>query len=124
MVAVTANVHDRSYYESKFYDWLSEHKIVAASGSHFVKMLQNFANNDDIIETHNAKKEKYTLGHNQFSHLSLEEFKEYAKLGLQRPDGTKADAIHEAPAAGVKLASSVDWVSSGAVTGVKDQGQW
>jgi KDEL-tailed cysteine endopeptidase len=87
-------------------------------------MLQNFANNDDTIETHNAKNMSYTLGHNKFSHMSYEEWKAYVRLGLDRPDPTlKADFIHDAPADLSSLASSIDWTTLGAVTPVKDQGQ-
>jgi len=123
-VVASANLRDRAFYEEKFFNWLSEHKVIAATGQHFVTMLQNFANNDDIVETHNKKTSTYTLGHNQFSHLSLEEYREYVKLGLAKknPDNV-ASAIHAAPTDVSGIPSSVDWVSGGAVTGVKDQGQ-
>jgi C1A family cysteine protease len=123
-VALSANVRDRAYYEEKFINWLSVHKVNAESGSHFVQMLQNFANNDDIIEAHNAKKEAYTLGHNQFSHLSVEQWRQYVKLGLNKPATTEAPAaIHQAPVDATKLKAEVNWITAGAVTGVKDQGQ-
>jgi len=87
-------------------------------------MIQNFANNDDIITQTNNQNLSYTLGHNQFSHLSVEEYREYVKLGLNKPAELAApDAIHEAPADVSANPASVDWVKAGAVTGVKDQGQ-
>jgi len=102
---------------------MKQFQVQAVSGDHFVKMLQNFANNDDFIETSNANKNlTYTLGHNQFSHFSVEEYREYVKLGLTKPD-TTADAVHAAPADVSTLATSIDWTTLGAVTGVKDQGQ-
>jgi len=120
---IVQNLHDRAYYEEKFFNWLMEHKIEATSGDHFVKMIQNFANNDDIITQHNNQNLPYTLGHNQFSHLSVEEYREYVKLGLNKPENIVADEIHEAPADVSTLASSIDWVAQGSVTPVKDQGQ-
>lgn len=123
-VALAGNVHDRSYYEQKFYDWLSTHKIAAKSGEHFVHMLQNFANNDDLIESHNAKGLSYTLGHNAFSGMSLDEFRAYVRLGLDRPSNiAQAANVHQAPADMSTIASSKDWVADGGVTDVKDQGQ-
>jgi len=122
-VALSANVRDRAYYEEKFINWMSVHGIKPETGTHFVQMLQNFANNDDIIEAHNAKKEPYTLGHNQFSHMSVDEWRQYVKLGLSKPANLEAPAsIHKAPADISKLATEVNWVTKGAVTGVKDQG--
>lgn len=118
----SANIHDRAYYEAKFFDWLSEHKVAARSASHFVQMLTNFANNDDIIEAHNAKNLSYTLGHNQFSHMTQDEWREYVKLGLMRPEPSTAAEIHEAVDVS-NLADSIDWTTKGAVTPVKDQGQ-
>jgi len=121
--ALAGNVKDRAYYEEKFFNWLSVHKISANSGENFVKMLQNFANNDDIIEAHNSKKSSYTLGHNQFSHLSVDEWRQFVRLGLDRQSSDAvASKIHAAPLTDAATPSSVDWVSAGAVTGVKDQG--
>jgi C1A family cysteine protease len=86
-------------------------------------MLQNFANNDDIISQHNASPSTFQLGHNQFSHLSLEEWREYVKLGLKRDTAPQTTFIHKAPVDASAVPASIDWVSKGAVTGVKDQGQ-
>jgi C1A family cysteine protease len=121
-LASAQNLHDRAYYEAKFFNWLSQFKIVAESGERFVHMLQNFANNEDLIQSTNAKNLTYTLGHNKFSHLSHDEWKQYVRLGLQRPS-IKADFIHAAPADLSALPVSVDWAVSGRVSEVKDQGQ-
>jgi cathepsin L len=120
---IAQNLHDRAYYEEKFFNWLSEHGIQASSGEHFVKMIQNFANNDDIIAAHNAQNLGFELGHNQFSHLSVEEWREYVKLGLARPENPEPVETLQAPSDLSTLAGSIDWTTKGAVTGVKDQGQ-
>ena len=61
-------------------------------------MLQNFANNDDFIEKTNSLKLSYTLGHNQFSAMSFEEWRAYVKLGLDKIDSeSKPASIHTAP---------------------------
>ena len=109
---------DRAYYETKFLGWLKEHNIEARDGEHFAHMLQNFANNDDIIEAHNAQKHPYTLAHNQFSHMNREEWSAYVSKGLSRPIIT-ADSVQ---GASTGYPASVDWVAAGAVTPVKDQG--
>jgi hypothetical protein len=119
IAVATANLRDRKYYEEKFFNWLKEHKVVASSGEHFVKMLQNFANNDDLIETHNAKNLSYQLGHNKFSHMSVEEWREHVRLGLKKPE-IKAEFVHMPPGNVAALPDSVDWVNAGAVTGVSN----
>jgi len=123
-VAAGQLLHDRAYYEAKFFNWLQEHKLQATSGEHFVKMLSNFAANDDLIETHNARKDvTYTLGHNQFSHLSYEEWRAEMHFGLLRPEPAAGEFIHTAPADLSAVPASIDWTTKGAVTPVKDQGQ-
>jgi sensor domain CHASE-containing protein len=45
------------------------------SGAEFVRRLSVWADNEDRILRHNAgNHSSYTLGHNAFSHLSLDEF--------------------------------------------------
>lgn len=116
------NAHERAYYLLRFHDWMIEHNLSPASGDEFVHMLDNFANNHDLIESHNAGDHSYTLGHNRFSHLSVEEFRAYVRLGLDRPS-TVATSLHAVPDDLSSIPASVDWRQVGAVTAVKDQGQ-
>jgi C1A family cysteine protease len=120
---VSGNIHDRSFYEAKFHDWLQVHKVHVKNGGDFVHMLQNFANNDDIIETHNSENHTYQLGHNEYSHMSFEEFSAYMRFGLGKPDREPADHVHADPGPAYKGAASVDWTTqTGVVTPVKNQG--
>jgi len=120
-ISSASNVHDRAYYEERFYNWLSEHNMKPESGTHFVSWLKNFADNDDFIATHNAKNLSFTVGHNQFSHMTLEEWRAYVRLGLDKP-AQEADFVHNSPSDLSAVPTSIDWTTKGAVTGVKDQG--
>jgi len=121
-VACAGNVHDRSFYEEKFVNWVSEHKVKAINGQHFVQMLQNFADNEDVIQEVNGQNLSYQLGHNKFSHLSLTEWRETVRLGLGYPSNAPPSSVHGAPKDIKSNPSAVDWRDSGAVTAVKDQG--
>jgi len=121
-IVSAVNVQERGFYEAKFFDWLAKFNVKPLNGEHFVHMLQNFANNDDIINIHNSGNSTFTLGHNQFSHLSLAEWREHVHLGIEKPT-IIADKVHTAPADLSGIPTSIDWSVLGAVTAVKDQGQ-
>jgi C1A family cysteine protease len=80
-----------------------------------------------FIEAHNHQEPapSYTLGHNQFSDLTVEEYKDYNKLGEYSP-GMLMDRVPKPqPEMARKLKdlpTEVDWVKGGAVVPVKNQG--
>jgi hypothetical protein len=77
-----------------------------------------FAGNYKMIQAHNAKKSTYTLGINQFADLTHAEFvKTYLGLLPTKPMMKHNRKMHVNT--GVK-AGSIDWVSKGAVTPIKD----
>merc|ERR1719473_791607 len=77
-----------------------------------------FMKNDAIIIEHNAKKLSYQLGHNQFSDQSWEQFAA-GHLGYVNLNRTKV--FDDTLDLSGPFADSLDWVSEGAVTPVKNQ---
>merc|ERR1712032_857682 len=64
----------------------------------------------------------FTMGPNQFSDLTLDEFQALPIFGYKKPEQSLPKVgVHEYN--GEELAASVDWRSKGAVTQVKNQGQ-
>jgi cathepsin L len=121
--AVSGHVHDRAYYEEKFFNWMKQHKVKAVNGMHFVQMLKNFADNEDYINAHNSRGSSYRLAHNAFSHMDQVEWSAYVKKGLLNMPSTKGSKVHGAPSDLSSVPTSIDWEPKGAVTPVKDQGQ-
>jgi hypothetical protein len=89
--------------------------------SHQATFEQNLA----AIEAHNNAGMTWTEGINQFTDLTQEEFRAAAGLGYKAPAERHAGLpyLGEHKANGESMADSVDWVTAGAVTVVKDQGQ-
>ena len=84
-VALSANVFDREVYEKAFFDHVLKFNLNFKDGAEFAKRLQVFADNYDMIDAHNKGNFTYTLGFNQFSHLTHAEFLDAVHLGGTRP---------------------------------------
>ena len=85
----------------------------------FITRLENFTNTHNFINEHNSSNATWVAGHNQFSDWSHAEYKNI--LGYS---GRAEGMTGKAPTVLAETnATSVNWVTAGAVTPVKDQGQ-
>ena len=125
MIYATLSLMTTSYvtsgvdYAQLFSSWKTEHGKTYESATLEAKAFATFMQHEDTIREHNAKNLSYKLGHNEFSDLTWEEF---FKPGLVAKKRATTNLMHVATADEV-LATSVDWVTAGAVTPVKNQGQ-
>jgi KDEL-tailed cysteine endopeptidase len=84
------------------------------------RALQAFIDNDAIIKNHNLEpSHTYSLGHNQFSDITFDEFKQ--RMGLRPPPARSKNYDFKLLNTTVD-AKSIDWVEKGAVTPIKNQG--
>ena len=106
--------------ENRFSLWLKEYLINVKNEDHRHHLFENWLSNDDYIEHVNNQNLTYTLGHNKFSGMSQSEYIDYFNLkniffDYQHGRNDELDSV--------ELAESVNWVESGGVTPVIDQGQ-
>ena len=104
--------------EFKFMNYIAKFGKVIADLEEFETRLAHFIKSETEIEAHNATEANFKLAHNQFSDRSHEEYREM--LGFVNLKDAPKNIVVLDEANGP---SEVNWVTAGAVTGVKNQGQ-
>merc|ERR1711990_1317412 len=112
MAAVSAN--------EKFLTHVAEFGLSYGTVEEYNFRLANWESLDRLIEEHNATKSSYKLGHNKMSTWTAAEYKRL--MGRAKNTEPKKHKKHPR-STGADPPASVNWITAGAVTGVKDQGQ-
>lgn len=105
-----------------FESWIQQFKITVEDKVHYAKMFQKWVDNHKYIEEVNLKNLTYTLGHNQFSAMDKSEFSSYLQKSAILMEENQG-RLKETKTLDTVNPASVNWVSNGGVTPVKDQGQ-
>jgi C1A family cysteine protease len=108
----------------RFKEWTLEFKIIIENDKHEYNIFQKWIENDEYIKKFNSNiNNTFSLGHNHFSGMDSNDFKEY--LGFNNDNTFLNKKINQKYEINnnVNLPSSVNWVEKGGVTPVKDQGQ-
>jgi len=106
-------------YETEFTNWIGENNK-AYTADQFFYRYGVFRKALDTIRNHNSKGLSWEMGLNQFADMTSEEFSAYVG---QFPRPAQSNAVPFESNPDFVAPASVDWITAGAVTPVKDQGQ-
>jgi len=120
-LAIVAVVLAKADYAIQFSSWATQFNITYSSDAQRDIRLEIFKDNMDKINKHNSGHHTWTMAVNQFADMTQHEFA--AKmLGYKPPTTDNMVNVHDIMP-GEVLAGEVNWVTKGAVSAVKNQGQ-
>ena len=133
LLLLTTSAFASTRVMDRFENWLQNFRIKYENYKRYLEIYEKWVSNDKFIEEINNKNLTYKLAHNQFSGMDTEDFRKflgYSNLLDKTKDAADVVTLDESAVnrnlrglEGLEVASSVNWVEKGAVTGVKDQGQ-
>ena len=106
----------------KFEDWVDQFKIKFQDKTHFYDVFHKWSVNDKYIDYVNNKNLTYQLEHNQFSGMDEFDFIQYIRKNRHIRDIPRSTQLINNTLYD-NIPREINWVTKGAVTDVKDQGQ-
>ena len=121
-------LHKDSNLVNRFRSWIEEFNMQTNDDHQLVHVFSNWLENDKHIETINGQNLSYILGHNAYSGLNSDEFRQLMGFEINRKmfasnEQTQTPYLRGTYTELSQLPSTIDWRTKGAVTSVKDQGQ-
>jgi C1A family cysteine protease len=109
----------------KFNNWIDTFKIHIQNTDHFYSTFGKWVDNDEYIEEMNSLGLSYSLGHNQFSGMDSNDYHHFLVNSnmFSWADKPIPNKLFNGTLETLYLPTQVNWVTNGAVTPVKDQGQ-
>jgi len=106
-------------YSLEFSRFIRDHNKIYNNEHHYFERQNIFKDNLEYIRNHNNNENSYLLQVNQFADITNEEFNKLYKSEIQEKSFQCPIYSNENSE---MLKESVDWITDGAVTAVKDQG--
>ena len=116
----------------RFKNWVETHTIEASDDHHLAHMFDNWLSNDKFIEDTNSRNLTYTLGHNVYSGMNIDEFGDFMGfranadlLAQNQGNGFLRGSVPTVEQSDVldteSLPSIIDWRQKGDVSEIRDQ---